>query len=158
MSDQALTATAKLPPVTNRVSAVPTTRKVTGRLKTALGLMVWDGLTDNQAATKAGLTVTAIRMALKQPHVRAWYREQLDVLRSRESSRNIHRLVQIRDAADNMPAVQAIKMLEAIEDKQQSNGGAPISPGLTIVINTNAANSPLTVNPGQVIDNVEDDQ
>src|SRR6516164_639321 len=95
-------------------------KRIGGRLKQALDLMVWgDGerryLPDNEAAAKAGLNVLTIRLALQRPHVLAYYREQREVLRARERPKNIHRLCEIRDAADNMPAVNAIKALEQID-------------------------------------------
>jgi hypothetical protein len=56
------------------------------------------------------------------------------VLRSSERARNIHRLVAIRDAADNMPAVNAIKALEQIDDEARSTQAMQRAPGLQIVV------------------------
>jgi hypothetical protein len=57
------------------------------------------------------------------------------VLRSSERARNIHRLVAIRDAANNMPAVQAIKTLEQIEEASVTHSGTmQRAPGLQIVL------------------------
>ena len=132
-------------PPDQRRNGLQTPVKVKGRLKVALDLMVWgDGerhyLPDNEAAVKAGINVIAIRLALQRPHVLAYYKQQREVLRSRESAANIHRLCEIRDAADNMPAVNAIKVLEQIGDEQLQRGTAPNhAPGVTIrVINVTA--------------------
>src|SRR5215472_83385 len=70
-------------------------KRIGGRLKQALDLMVWgDGerryLPDNEAAAIAGLNVISIRNALHKPHVLAYYKQQREVLRSRESPANIH--------------------------------------------------------------------
>lgn len=111
-------------------------RKVTGRLKRALDLMIWEGKRDNEAAVSAGMNVLSIRSALEKPHVLAYYKAQREVLRARECARNIHRLTEIRDKADNMPAVQAIKMLEQLGDGESvaTSRGSVSSPGLTIQI------------------------
>src|SRR6516162_1596148 len=108
-----------------RKTVIPV-KRIGGRLKQALDLMVWgDGerryFPDNEAAAIAGLNVLSIRNALHKPHVHAYYRTQCQVLRARESPANIHRLCEIRDAADNMPAVNAIRALEQIGDEQQIN-------------------------------------
>src|SRR6516162_4204625 len=119
-----------------RKTVLPT-KRIGGRLKQALDLMVWgDGerryLPDNEAAAIAGLNVISIRNALTKPHVLAYYREQREVLRARESPANIHRLCEIRDAADNMPAVNAIRALEQIGDEQQINRPNTPTPGVII--------------------------
>ena len=54
-------------------------QKVTGRLKDALDAMIWEGLTDNEAAVKFSITVQAIRTALKRKHCRDYIREQRDL-------------------------------------------------------------------------------
>lgn len=110
--------------------------RVTGRLKRALDLMVWERRTDNEAAIEAGLTISALRMALQRPHVAAYYKNQRQVLREREAPANIHRLIEIRDAANNMPAVQAIKTLEQLGDEQVGRSAAAATPGLVVVINS----------------------
>lgn len=114
--------------------------KVRGRLKQALDLMVWGNgeqryLTDSQAAVITRLNVLSIRNALQKPHVLAYYKQQREVLRSRECAANIHRLAEIRDAADNMPAVNAIKLLEELGNDQRSGQpGVSASAGVTIQI------------------------
>src|SRR5262249_22923091 len=104
-------------------------------LKVAIDAMVWDGVDYAAAAAKANLTAAAIRSALTRPHVLAYQREQLEVLRSSEKARNIHRAVKIRDAAENMPAMHAIRYLDQRDD-ENGNGanGLHRSPGVTIVL------------------------
>jgi hypothetical protein len=106
-----------------------------GRTREAIDLMVFDGLDRDTAAARVGMKVQSLRAALHLATVKRYYAQQLDVLRSSERARNIHRLVAIRDAADNMPAVQAIKTLEQLEDEARvSSSGLQRAPGLQIVI------------------------
>jgi hypothetical protein len=131
-------------------------KRIGGRLKQALDLMVWgDGerryLPDNEAAAIARLNVISIRNALHKPHVLAYYRQQREVLRSRESPANIHRLCEIRDAANNLPAVNAIRALEALGE----DGGRvhnDVSPGICIRIVHQQAPQPIDITPPKMID------
>jgi hypothetical protein len=114
--------------------------KVTGKLKVALDAMVWQGARRAEAAQIGGITDHSLRSALNKPHVKRYYLAQLEVLRTSERARNIHRLREIRDAANNMPAVQAIRDLERAPDDAQIAGGAARSaPGVTIVVMTGTA-------------------
>lgn len=109
--------------------------KVTGKLRNAIEAMVWTGARRAEAAEKAGLTDHGLRNALNKPHVKAALLREMQVLRLSERPRNIRRLAEIRDAADNMPAVNAIKMLEDMETDIQAKSNASMSlPGLTIQI------------------------
>jgi hypothetical protein len=49
--------------------------------------------------------------------VLAHLRQRREVLRAAASGKNILRLCQIRDAADNTPAVNAIKTLEGLDEE-----------------------------------------
>jgi hypothetical protein len=69
------------------------------------------------------------------------------VLRTSERARNIHRLAEIRDAANNMPAVQAIKALEEMRDPAAGAKHQP-TPGLVIhVVATEAKPVTIDVSP-----------
>jgi hypothetical protein len=104
-------------------------------MKAALDVMVWEGLPDNQAAVKTGLTISAIRIALKQPHGRAYYREQLQVLRERESAANIHAMIRVRDQDDNkMASLNAAIALDRSSEAETHGARAMSLPGLQIVI------------------------
>ena len=107
--------------------------RITRRVKDAIDAMVSNGLGYSEAATEAGLTPRAMRMALNKPHVLAYYKAQCQVLRGATTARNIHRLCEIRDAENNMPAVNAIKALEQLSD-EQTNTKQTTSPGVTIRI------------------------
>jgi len=132
--------------------------KVTGKLKVALDAMVWQGMKRAAAAHHAGLKEQSLYVALLRTHVKAYYLSQLEVLRTSERSRNIHRLTEIRDKADNMPAVQAIKMLEQLADEAHGPGAsAQRAPGVTVIVMTRADDTRVP-NAVQVIDNVEGEQ
>src|SRR6516162_9024875 len=139
-----------------RKTVIPA-KRIGGRLKQALDLMIWgDGdrryLPDNEAAAKAGLNVLTIRLALQRPHVLAYYREQREVLRARESPANIHRLCEIRDAADNMPAVNAIRALEQIGDEQINRPNTP-TPGISIrIVSLTSAPAPTDIKAARIIE------
>jgi hypothetical protein len=111
---------------------------VTGKLKTALELMVWEGLKRDAAAEKAGLASSSLRFALRKPHVLAFYRAECDALRNSLKARNLHRLDTIADDSKNdMARVASIKALEQISDiaeEKQGNPGAGHLPGLQIII------------------------
>lgn len=109
--------------------------KVTGKLATAVDLMVEEGLAWEKAAIKAGLTVRAMRKALAKPFVIKHLRERRDVFRASVCAANIRRLAEIRDKADNMPAVNAIKELERLGEEQNGAGRGSLMPtGLTVVV------------------------
>jgi len=113
-------------------------QRLTPRVKDAITLMVYDGAAYNEAAAQVGLTTEAMRLALNKPHVLAHLRQQLQVLRGARSTRNFHRLCEIADADNNMPAVNAIKALEGLE-LEQTNNKQTTSPGVTIrIVNVSA--------------------
>jgi hypothetical protein len=83
------------------------------------------------------------------------------VLRVGERASNIHRLCGIRDAADNMPAVNAIKTLEMIDAEAVARPVGQTSPGIVIRFVTQAVTQApplapqpidITPKPPQIID------
>lgn len=125
--------------------------RVQGRLKAALDKMVWEGLRYDEAARELKFTVSAMRKALSRPHVLAYINAEKQVLRASVSPKNIHRLVEIRDAADNMPAVNAIKLLEELgDDHSQRGSGASASPGVTIRVVTVVQQAPVQTYPSDM--------
>ena len=107
--------------------------RLTAKVKQAVELMVWHGKPFDEAAAEVGLTTRAMRLALAKPHVMAFYRAEMQVLRSSHEPRSIIRLAEIRDAANNMPAVQAAKHLLERDQPNTSSSNAA-SPGVTIRI------------------------
>jgi hypothetical protein len=114
--------------------------KPSGKLKTALDLMVWGDETGapaewDQAARNAKITVRAMRKALEKPHVRAYLREQKEVLRDALSAKTFYRLAALRDQDENKnAAVSAAKALEQIGDDPAASGDRSQSPGLVIMV------------------------
>lgn len=134
MSDQAI-ATVHQPTLPARKPAAPKTIRVTGKVRAALDLMVWGALPRKDAAEKAGISEHGLYKALRKPPVKAYYLAECEVLRSSSRARNIHRLEEIRDAGNNMPAVNAIKTLEQIgDDPATISSTSQRSPGVVIVI------------------------
>ena len=107
--------------------------RITKRVKDAIHAMVVDKQRWDDAARSVGLTARHMRLALEKPHVIAYLRKQLDVSRGARQVANYHRLCEIADAENNMPAVQAIRALEQISD-EQTNTKQTTSPGVTIRI------------------------
>ena len=117
--------------------------RITKRVKDAINAMVIDKQHWSDAARSVGLTSRHMRLALEKPHVMAYLRKQLDVSRGARVVANYHRLCEIADAENNMPAVNAIKALEGLE-LEQTNNKQTTSPGVTIRIVNVATTNPTT--------------
>jgi hypothetical protein len=116
-------------------------------VRKAIELMVWEGYDRATAAKAAGMLPKSLYYAFRKTHVKQFYLAELEVLRTSERSRNIHRLCEIRDAANNMPAVVAAKTLEGM-DEGAARPGSP-SPGVTIrIVNQVAVAAPAQVDVG----------
>lgn len=115
---------------------------VTGKLKIALDLMVWENKSRKDAATEAGLADSSLRFAFRKPHVMAYYHGELKALRDNLRASNIHRLDKIADDSKNdMAKVASIKALEQISDQadERFKPGMQQMPGLVIVVNSGIA-------------------
>lgn len=119
--------------------------QIRGKLLASLNAMVWDGQEWMDAARAHNYDVRSMRKSLALPHVQAYLRSERQVLRESLSPRNIHRLREIRDAADNMPAIQAIRTLEQLGDEQHNPAsGVTHSPGVTIrIVNVTKSDAPM---------------
>ena len=125
--------------------------RLTPKVRKAIQLMVWEGKHLDQAATEVGLTTRAMRLAVEKPVVLAALKREKQVLRESVSARNIHRLREIRDAADNMPAIQAIRALEQLGEETHAASGLTHSPGITIrIINAQPAPTTIDVTPNDL--------
>lgn len=126
------------PPPTRQAIAVidrSAPGKVTGKLKVALQVMVWEGLKRADAATKAGMTDHGLREALRRPHVKRFYLDELDVLRTSERARNFLAMREVRDQDSNqMAKLNAAQAMDREADQSDSPAAQRQSPGLTIVI------------------------
>lgn len=110
---------------------------VSGKLKAAVDLMLYEGSCRADAAKAAGMTDHSLREAFKKPHVKAYYNAGLDVLRTSERAKNISALARIRDNSENgMAVVSAAKALEQLSETETAHRGhgLPTAPGLQIVI------------------------
>ena len=130
MSQQALESPRRAPE--------PHRDRIKGKLAVALALMVDQGLRIDAAAQQAGTTTRTVREAFAKPHVLEYVRKRRQMLLASVNARNIQRLAEIRDAADNMPAVNSVLALERMAGDASSTGGTGLShsPGVTIVINS----------------------
>jgi hypothetical protein len=108
--------------------------RITKRVKDAIDAIVERGIAYNEAATESGLTTRAMRLALERPHVLAYLRQQLKVLRDARGPRNFHRLCAIADAADNLPAVHAIRALELLSEEVTARRTDAPTPGVVLNI------------------------
>lgn len=140
MRDQ-LTATMSLDATTQptrQALAIPGRsgrNKVTGKLKVALEAMVFQAMQRKDAAQHAGLTDHALYYAFRKPHVKAFYFEQLDVLRTSAQARALTRLIELSDQSDNLTAaVAATRTLLNESDQEHSGGTHRAAPGLVVQI------------------------
>jgi hypothetical protein len=133
MTDTAVTTTEQ--PSHQAVAAKTRSapQRVTGKLADAIHRMIDLGERWDDAARNVGLTARAMRKALDKPHVIAHLKQRKQVSREAASAANIKRLCEIRDAADNMPAVQAIRELERLPDDNAS-GARHLTPGFVVQI------------------------
>jgi hypothetical protein len=135
---------------TSPLQSLPTAKqaqklKITRVVRAAIEAMVWQGMKREDAAQHAGMKDNSLYVALRRPDVKQFYLSELDVLRTSERARNIHRAVEIREQTTNqMASIQAIKLLEQISDDAPASRGSVSLPGLVIVVNTG---TPLTQPP-----------
>jgi hypothetical protein len=166
--------TSKSRDVTDAAAAAPTRQalaiegrsrrlKVSGKLARAIDYML-EGARRPEAAQRAGLSDHGLRAALRKPHVRQHYREQLEVMRESERPRNILRAAEIRDQDRNLTAsVAAIKVLEGMDEERVTPAGMrATTPGVVIVINAQREvhqidNTLIEINPTDAAP-VEDDE
>jgi hypothetical protein len=122
---------------------------VTGKLKVALDLMVWENVRRKEAAEKAGLADASLRFAFRKPHVMAYYHAELAALRNNVRAHNVHRLDTIAsDSKNDMAKVAAVKALELISDQADvtARPGSQTLPGMIIVIRTDGG-PPKVIGP-----------
>jgi hypothetical protein len=124
--------------------------QVTGRLKRAIDLMVWEGLTRKEAAERAGMREHSLYVAFRKSHVKAHYLTECEVLRVSGRARRILRLEQLAEQDDNRnAAVAAIKAAEQLGETEEAQARRVTAPGLVIVIGSGKV---ATEPAGQVLD------
>jgi hypothetical protein len=83
-----------------------------------------------RGARKANLTVRAMRLALKRPHVLKYLRAERGVLLASASGQNLKALATLRDQTENRAAaVQAARTLEGLATEQFEPGARGYSGG-----------------------------
>ena len=122
-------------------------RGLTVAVRTAIDAMIYDRCTRAQACKRAGFTERALYLALAKAEVAAYWNRGLDVLRTGERASNIHRLCEIRDAANNMPAVNAVKALEMLDAEAVARPLGQPSPGIVIRFVTQTVSQTVTQAP-----------
>jgi hypothetical protein len=134
--------------MTTHLPAKPSKRsppgKIGGRLKQCIDAMVWENLTDSQAAVKFKFNVNSIRSGLKRAPVLRYLKEQRMVLHARELARNSHTLIEVRDKSLNgMARIAAARELGRVADDEQQRSTMQRAPGVTIVlINPDGTSAP----------------
>lgn len=114
--------------------------RVTGKVRTAIEAMVWEGLPRKEAAERAGISEHGLYKAMVKPPVKAFYAQQCEVLRTSGRARRIHRLEAMLEQSDNKAAViNAALALESIgTDQATVNAQQSSQPGVIVQIITNA--------------------
>jgi hypothetical protein len=154
----------ELVPTRQAVAAKDRSGKLTvsGKLKVALDLMLYEAASRADSAERAGLKDHSLRAAMRKPHVAAYYRQGLEVLRMSERPKNIFALAKIRDKSENgMAVVAAAKALEQLSEEEAQRrpaSGSITMPGLTIqIINAPAPALPSRFPDGHQL-TIDDDE
>jgi len=157
--EQSLTvAPVSAPPVSlsavHKAAAIDRTkpRKVTGKLKRALDLMVFGkpdiprALSWQEAAREVSYRPSSMLKALDRDYVRRYLKQAKQVFRESASAQNISRAVELRDQDDNKTAaIQAIRYLDGISEHDQAHtpGGQVVMPGVVVQVTVNAGPAPV---------------
>lgn len=83
-----------------RIAKVPSPPRMRANLRTAIDLIVSQGITQRDAARRAGMNETALGRALKKPHIQAFIEQQKALFVSdAEAMRPAYRALALRHAA-----------------------------------------------------------
>lgn len=122
--------------------------RVSGRIRTALELLVYDGVPLEEAADRSGLKRSSLRAMLGMPKYAAVQSAMVKVLRTAERARNIRRLAEIRDQNRNLAAaVAAARTIEQI-DQAAPSVVVNINPGWVIDMSSVAPGRMIEHHPG----------
>jgi hypothetical protein len=129
--------------------------RISPRLRHGLDLMVWGDkeghpLDWDAAARAINVSTRSMRKSLERPMVRAYLREQKQVLRSCISAKSLWRLDEITTQRSNMnAAVNAIKAID--EGDELRSNAVPTAPFVTINIVSRPQATPIDVSAAPVI-------
>jgi hypothetical protein len=116
-----------------------TVPRMTAQVKAACDLMIYEAMSWDAAAVKAGLKVQGMRRALRRPQVLKYLRDERQILLAAIATATPLRLAQLRDQDDNRnAAVNAARTLEGLDADMPMRGGQASAPGFVIVLNTHA--------------------
>jgi hypothetical protein len=135
--------------MTKKITTTAKELQPTAIVREAIDMMVHIGTHRDEAAKAVGMLPKSLYKALAKPHVKRYFNQQLEVLRTAARARNFHRLEEIREQGSNpMAAVNAIKALEGLVADQEANpAGRAQVPGLSIVIIQGGAQPARTIGP-----------
>ena len=137
---KAQTMTTDLATTDDKTTGRSKALQVTGRLRKAVELMIWQGHSRDEAADAAGMVRKSLYNAFRKHHVKAYFRAELGALRESARAKNFHHLETIAAESENdMAKVAAIKTMTMEywteeESQRRPAGGHVSSPGMTIVI------------------------
>jgi hypothetical protein len=101
----------------------------------AIDRMTWEGITRDEAAKAAGILPKSLYNSLRRPHVKRYYAEQVEALRTSGRARRIHRLEQLAEQNDNKAAaVNAIAALERLDEAAEASALGRPSAGFVIMV------------------------
>lgn len=107
------------------------------KVKGACERMVFEGLSREEAAKAVGLADTSLRLAFRNPVVLKHYNELIEVLRSGERPKSIHKIADLRDGSkSDRIQLEAAKYLDGGDKRGDVN------------VSVNVAN----IVPGYIVD------
>lgn len=120
---------------------------ISPRIRNAVRLMVWEGITAAEAAARIGIKPEALAQSLGVPQVKALLVDELDVLKESKRPRSIHRIDQLAERAES----EAVRLNanKYLESKGSSDRGPVVNvqinnqqPGYVIAVDPRFANVP----------------
>jgi hypothetical protein len=118
------------------------TKALPPKVRKAIELLVFDGLSRPEAAKEAGITDNWLYQKLKLPEVLKYYRVQCEVLRTGQRHRNIKKAIELRD--DQKAKYGGKVVIEAMKFLENDYSGDHAS--------NNRINVNVLVQPGYICD------
>lgn len=105
-------------------------------VRAAVEDMVYRGRSRKEAAEAVGIKETSLYQALRNPQVLKHYNDCLDVLRTSERPKSVHKIASLRDKAESERVqLEAAKYLDGGDRRDggvQVNVGISIQPGYVV--------------------------
>ena len=115
--------------------------RISGNLKYAIGLMIFEGLKRAEAATSVGMTDHGLYSALTRPHVKRYKNKVLRAFMEAEAERSFVRTARIAEGASSEHVkLEANKTIMSMDDRfiqktqvnQVHSGEVRVTPGYVI--------------------------